>query len=380
MNSAIAAKLQSVEWDFEESSTRNGADNIHPYPARFIPQIPRHLIDLFCTPGATVLDPFCGSGTTLIEAFNAGIDSVGIDLHPLATLIAKVRTSVVSSDFLVTLNSVIANAKDRVHNRRVTIPEIPRIDHWFAPPIQLVLAALIEEINGLHAGEIADALKVAFSSIVVRVSFQDSDTRYAAVDNKITPKDVLTYFEKAAKKIYLTTSEESHPGSENTPKVNIITRDILDVQPDEIGGSIGLVITSPPYPNAYEYWLYHKYRMYWLGMNPISVREKEIGSRSHYFKKNFQTEIDFENQMRHCFWLISKVMMANAHACFVVGRSIIHGRYIDNEALLERAAAPHGFRKVGSVGRTIASNRKSFNLVHGKIKEERILVFTLEKN
>src|SRR5207247_8794998 len=135
------------------------------------------------------------------------------------------------------------------------------------------------------------------------------------------------------------------------PCVRVITKDLLAVEPDEVGTDIGLVVTSPPYPNAYEYWLYHKYRMYWLGMDPIAVREAEIGARPHYFKKNHQTEADFERQMSHCFRLLSQVMRIDAFACFVVGRSIIHGREIDNEALLERAALPQGFRKMASVQR-----------------------------
>jgi hypothetical protein len=157
-----------------------------------------------------------------------------------------------------------------------------------------------------------------------------------------------------------------------------MTKDLMTVAPDEVGTNVGLVVTSPPYPNAYEYWLYHKYRMYWLGMDPISVREAEIGARPHYFKKNHQTEGDFEGQMGRCFSLLAQVMRKGAYACFVVGRSIIHKRQIDNEALLARAAAPHGFHKAASIERKIALTRKSFNLAHGTINREQIVAFILE--
>ena len=41
--------------------------NIHPYPAKYIPQIPGSLLDYLDLPSrSTVLDPFCGSGTTLL--------------------------------------------------------------------------------------------------------------------------------------------------------------------------------------------------------------------------------------------------------------------------------------------------------------------------
>jgi site-specific DNA-methyltransferase (cytosine-N4-specific) len=378
MNSPVPSKLKSVGWDFKSPSTGN-ARSIHPYPAKFIPLIPKHLIELFYPGGGSkILDPFCGSGTTLLEALNAGIDSVGIDLHPLATLIAKVKTTFVKDDLLKLGATVTHHAQGRILRKGVLLPEIPNVDHWFPKNIQIALAALITEINLIKDSDISDALKVAFSSIVVRVSNQDSDTRYAAIKKKVTQEAVWNYFERAVKNIWTVISDigDGPPGAK--PKVKILTKDLLRVEPYEVGNRIGLVITSPPYPNAYEYWLYHKYRMYWLGMNPIAVREREIGARPHYFKKNPQTEEDFERQMNRCFWLLSNVMIPNSYACFVMGRSIIHGRYIDNEALLERAASQHSFRKVGSVSRRIALNRKSFNLSHAKIKEEGIVVFLLE--
>jgi site-specific DNA-methyltransferase (cytosine-N4-specific) len=223
-----------------------------------------------------------------------------------------------------------------------------------------------------------DALKVALSSIVVRVSNQDSDTRYAAVEKSVSEEDVLAGFERAASSLGAAVSNSAVNLFDRRGTVRVINKDLMCAQAEDVGREVGLVITSPPYPNAYEYWLYHKYRMYWLGMDPLAVRAREIGARPHYFKKNHQTEADFERQMSRCFCLLSRVVRPGAHACFVVGRSVIHGREIDNEALLERAAAPHGFRKAGTVQRNIAVHRKSFNLAHGTINREAILVFVLE--
>jgi len=145
-----------------------------------------------------------------------------------------------------------------------------------------------------------------------------------------------------------------------------------------VGRNIGLVVTSPPYPNAYEYWLYHKYRMYWLDMDPIAVRDREIGARPHFFKKDPHTADNFREQMGVCFSLLNKVMRRGAYACFIVGRSIIHGEEIDNAEILLQASAPCGFRCEGNVGRRIPASRKSFNPSHGAISKERLVVLVKE--
>ena len=134
------------------------------------------------------------------------------------------------------------------------------------------------------------------------------------------------------------------------------------------------MITSPPYPNAYEYWLYHKYRMWWLGFDPLAVKEKEIGARAHFFKRNNHTEENFWSQMRSTFALIDQVLVENGYACFVIGRSKIHGRLIDNADIIQAVAAERGLFVVSRFDRTISASRKSFNLSHANIKTETVLV------
>jgi site-specific DNA-methyltransferase (cytosine-N4-specific) len=375
----IMARLEAVAWDFADAKTGDGPHGIHPYPAKFIPQIPRALLKLF-HPGddSPVLDPFCGSGTTLVEAMYAGIPSIGIDVNPLATLITKVKTTPINGSVMEAARGVCRGARERLDRGGVEIPRIPRVDHWFQKHVQEAVAALVAGINDVSQKDIADALRVALSSIIVRVSKQESDTRYAAIDKEVSQETVWNGFEKAAASVGCALASIDNSLFRTTPSVRLITKDLMTLKSEEMGQGVSLVVTSPPYPNAYEYWLYHKYRMYWLGMDPVAVREREIGARPHYFKKNHQTEADFERQMGHCFRLLSEVMQVGAFACFVVGRSIIHGREIDNEALLERAAEPQGFRKVGSVQRNIAIHRKSFNLAHGTINREGIVIFAKE--
>lgn len=379
MTTEAAELLSALDWDFRGAAVENGVHTIHPYPARFIPQIPRQLIQLFPPKsGSVVLDPFCGSGTTLVEAVNAGLDAWGIDINPLAYLISRVKTTTLTLSLDFAIQAVVQKARQRLQTGGVQVPSIPRLDHWFKPEIQYALAALTTEINQEPVTAIREALQVALSSIIVRVSNQESDTRYAAVEKNHTAQDVFKHFRNAALAINLALLTLSDNPLRRRGRAAVLNRDILTTKPEELP-SVGLVITSPPYPNAYEYWLYHKYRMYWLGFDPIPVREREIGARPHYFKKKAQDETDFEKQMQACFRLLARVMLPEAKACFLVGRSIIRGRLIDNAALLQRAAEHEGFAVEGIIGRNIPATRKAFNPAHSKINQEHIMIFGLRR-
>lgn len=361
--------LTSVEWDFSDAHTDLLA-NIHPYPARFINEIPKHLIEeIGCLKGTIILDPFCGSGTTLVEAQRHGIDSVGIDLNPIACLISRVKTRSLPDGFISAVNKTADTAME-LYEGSIKIPEIPNIDHWFEKDIQKALSAILFVIQNQDNLIIKDALRLALSSIIVRVSNQESDTRYAAISKSIAASDVFRNFVLAGNKI-----AQAKAGEHIQNRANILLQDVLTVNPDQIGKNVGLVITSPPYPNAYEYWLYHKYRMWWLGYDPIEVRTYEIGARPHYQKKNGQTEKDFYRQMDSVFDILTKCLVKNGHICFVVGRSIISGRVVDNAILIQDIGSKHGLTLVSDISREIAATKKSFNLKYGKIKEENILIF-----
>lgn len=369
--------LGSVDWAFASARTQEGPHGIHPYPAKFIPQIPRNLIRLLAPPmGTCVLDPFCGSGTTLVESMAAGLQSCGIDLSPIACLIARVKTTPLSERAFTTVRAVRANAEGRLRDGRFVLPAIPRLDHWFQPQVQASLASLLDAITDVKNDAERDALRVAFSSIVVRVSNQDSDTRYAAVPKTVSSCDVFAAFEQRAIDVIRGPASLQSDLHAPLPRPHIINQDVLTVTAEQIPLPVGLVVTSPPYPNAYEYWLYHKYRMYWLGMDPIAVRDREIGARPHFFKgRKSHTPEHFLEQMSRVFLLLAAVMDERGAACFLIGRSIIRGETIDNLALLRAAGERHNFGLTETLERPIARTRKAFNLSHAGIESEHIAIF-----
>ncbi|MGA7750360.1 MAG: hypothetical protein WCA63_09450, partial [Gallionella sp.] len=308
------------------------------------------------------------SGTTLMEAQRSRLSSVGIDLNPIACLIARVKTSPLPEGFADVVQEIILRARN---TRSLPTVDIPNVDHWFKPDIQVAVGALAQTIADPAYASWLDQLRIALSSILVRVSNQDSDTRYAAVEKNVERNDVFDAFGIAATKLQRALLDRTW----SLPAVRVLEANTLEVRPSEIEMDVGLVVTSPPYPNAYEYWLYHKYRMWWLGFDPIAVKEKEIGARAHFFKKNHHTAEMFVDQMKQTFELIDCVLVKNGFVCFVVGRSKIHGQIINNGDIIHKVATGVGLEPISRFERVISATRKSFNLSHANIKTETVLVF-----
>lgn len=103
------ACLEKLDWDFVNAKTSYLTHGIHPYPAKFIPQIPNALIQELSSVGDTVGDIFCGSGTTLVEALTLKRNAVGVDANPLACLISGAKTTA--------LTEVDASLLAELHNR-----------------------------------------------------------------------------------------------------------------------------------------------------------------------------------------------------------------------------------------------------------------------
>ena len=370
-NSDVGERLALVEWDFQDAASSRSIHSFHSYPAKFIPEIPRAFLNEIQPPkDALVFDPFCGCGTTLVEAQHSGYGSVGVDLNPIGCLISRIKTTPLPIGFLEAAHGCTIAARQM---GTLPLPQIPNLAHWFQADVCQSLATLRTAIYEVDHQDARQALEGVLSSIIVKVSNQESDTRYAAVAKRVSGEQVFTEFMRGAQA--LTKALTAELPFIVRPAAQIINRSIFEIDPGDIPANVGLVITSPPYPNAYEYWLYHKYRMWWLGYDPLLVKSHEIGARAHFFSNQRRKKEDFQAQMSHVFALLRKVMRKGTHCCFVVGDSKIHGRFVDNAQALMNAATPHGFKLVFRSARSINQHRKSFNLHHARIKLEHILVW-----
>lgn len=368
-----ATAFRGADWDFPAS---RGGRELHPYPARFIPEIPAQALDLLEVDGP-VLDPFCGSGTTLAEARRRNLLAAGVDLNPIACLISRVRTQRWNRGDADRGLSHAKELRERAAagaDTRDLADRIPRIDHWFERAAQEALAGAVEYLSEVET-EWRDRIAVAISSCIVRLSRQESDTRYAAIEKDVNSEVAATELSQAVVRVCDWLAANTLDYGPTPVDVECQdSRDLSNLPPEHFAAAI----FSPPYPNAYEYWLYHKYRMYWLGFDPIMVRSLELGARPHYCKPNGLTEDDFALQMADVFAGLSHCLRPSAPVVVVVGDSTIGGRRIDNGRLVSEVAIDQGFVLDAQTVRSILRGRSSFNRAHSRGRDsEHLLLFRL---
>ena len=260
--------------------------------------------------------------------------------------------------------------------------------HWFQTNVARELAFIKFRITGVENHRVRDFLLCVFSSIIVSVSNQESDTRYAAKVKNIEDGYTLRRFSRKLRDALERMKELSliKTAHRNTPRVlTLDARDLDDtILPND---SIDLIVTSPPYPNSYDYYLYHKMRMYWLDYVPRSVQDNEIGSRHEHSSKKAPIQI-FEEKMRPVLANIARVLKPSKLAYFFIGDAVIAGEHIQMGEVFRRIGETAGLRFVADneyslerVTRSFHEKKWSSNK-HDKGKMQRIVVFegVAEKN
>lgn len=112
------ARLLAEDLDFRQQESGYASHQIHSFPAKFPPQLPRKFIEILTQPGEVVLDPMQGSGTTLLEAGITGRRGIGFDIDPLALLISKVKITSLDPDHALACGrEVIRKAQATLSNR-----------------------------------------------------------------------------------------------------------------------------------------------------------------------------------------------------------------------------------------------------------------------
>lgn len=356
--------LRDIGFDFEGEDTSYLTHSFHPYPAKFPPQLPKKILSGFSKQGETVLDPFCGSGTTLVEARLQGIHSVGVDINGLACLLSKVKSTPLSlkqSRLVEQVFQIIADESFRwkMGKRRVVkLPKIEGLSHWFQLNVAEEMAFIQEKIWEVCDEDVKDFLKIVLSSIIVRVSNQESDTRFAAINKNIGDDFTFSLFLEKGREFHQRMKDFSKQAKGDTT-VQVHNADSRQL-PFLKAESFDLIITSPPYANTYDYYLYHKFRKRWLEIDVQFAQYNEIGSRREFSSLKKQPQKWVED-LQQCFVEMARLLKAKRLAFIVIGDSVIQKQPLRMDEVISDFAPRVGFKVCEVLSSDLASHSKIFN-------------------
>ncbi len=372
------------DWTFRAADTKQVTHGIHPYPAMMIPQIARRLIRTYGGTGDVLFDPYCGSGTTLLEGMLAGVDAVGTDLNPLARLIARVKTTSVS---ICALDAEIARLPQYVSHKDFTIPEVTNIDYWFAPQAQRELSEIRHFIDGIENQQIADVFRVAFSLTVRKSSWtrKGEFKLYRMSDEQINRHEAKPFNLMLAALIAIRRSlrnlNQQVPGYRRSPVVHEFNT-VEGVPSSAISpGSVGLVVTSPPYGDSrttVAYGQFSRMSAQWLGYaNAGQIDNKLMGgvkakALRHFgipqldavirkislMKTDRAREVvaffeDYLASIAH----VASLVRHGGHVCYVVGNRTVKGCKVPMSDVTAAFFGEHGFSTSAMPTRNIPNKR-----------------------
>ena len=338
--------------------------SLHAYPAKFPAHLPRQLLKEHASVGDRILDPFCGSGTTLVEAKLAGVECVGVDVNGLAVLLSKVKATPLTSEQFAKIDEFVAVMSNETFswpfNGRpsIRIKEIEGVAHWFQENVAEELTFISKSIDDLIDSDVRDYLRILLSSIIVRVSNQDSDTRFAAINKDIQNGFTFnTFLSKVTE--FTSKFRQSSSLLETHSEISVFNADsrFLDfIEPE----SIDLIITSPPYANTYDYYLYHKFRKRWLDLDVAYAQNNEIGSRREFssLKRSSQK---WSDDLEACFIEMSRVLKSRGLAFIVIGDSVINKTVIKIDEVIGEFSSSVGFDVEEIISSDLSHKSSVFN-------------------
>lgn len=395
-----------------------GRGTIHPFPARMAPGIALEALGERKNT-MRVLDPMAGSGTVLAVARANGHHAIGVDLDPLAVLLAGVWTRTVDAE---AVSNKAAEVLDRAHSAFSRMPtgqaypvgsDAPTREfmrYWFDDYVRRQLAALSEVIGRVRDDGVRDALWCGFSRLIITKSSGSS----LAMD--LSHSRPHRAFERAPVKPFskflsaIETVVSNCPRRNRTPLGPVSVVKWGDARRLDIAaGSIDLVLTSPPYLNAIDYMRCSKFSLVWMGYNIDRIRNirgdsvgagsasevlmeipwvrsliEQLGLAKKLSNRDRRLLARYAHDMSGALAEVSRVLKTGGRAVYVVGDSTVRGTFIRNSAIVAAVAQANGLTLESRRSRTLPANRRylpppkrgaTSSSIEGRMRREVVLSF-----
>ncbi|MBE6523737.1 MAG: hypothetical protein E7Z65_02530 [Thermoplasmata archaeon] len=257
--------LEGDTADRDQMNTGYSTHGIHRYRGKCNPQISNHLLNITgADSGTRVLETFCGSGTTVLECAHRGIAATGVDINPLAVLIANTKLqslSIDTADARVTFDRMMRSFE------KPNTDDSPRTDFlrkWL-PPETFDTAEYIKEYTEQLDSPVKELIRLTASNQFINYSNQKPFASGMRVRNTPLPnvpyiKAVEKNFDRTLKRI----DYYQHLGMPTKTENRAICGDITELSEDI--GTFDCALGSSPYTTAIPYIGRLRISLVWLDL------------------------------------------------------------------------------------------------------------------
>lgn len=378
---AVVEGVLREPWEYVDAETQHLTHNIHRYSGKFIPQIAARAISLLTRPGELVVDPYCGSGTTLVECALLGRRALGVDLSPLAVLIARAKITPLPAteldELCRQLGRALAERNDdgllplfRATSKATNTPteRDPRYHDdwyrkWFQPPILADLIAIDLAIAGVQDNALRDVARVAFSDILRKSSNAHSGYPNVMFDKNAPERaSPIRPFLKALDRVCeMVASLDKTDARWSDVRVAHGTAAVLPIE----DCSADAVVSHPPYIGSIPYAEYGALSLKWLGVDPKQLGKELTGGR----RQSPDVVERFKDGYGRMLVETARVLRPGRHAFLMVGNPVVQGEIIDLAEMTIELATLAGLKLV------VRTERQGINRRANKMGAEHLLFF-----
>ncbi len=292
--------------------------NLYPYKGKFYPRVVRTLINAFeLKEGDRILDPFNGSGTTTHEASLMGIKSVGIDITPIGTMLAKLKNELL----FLSYNDLDLSFEDFIE----------------------ILKAIHSKNWSYHNKTVENLMLVIYFDTVDAFS---RTTRYNKKGKEGLFIEKFMYLKRCYEKLI----QLKEKWKLKFVKADIYEEDILELKnkhPD-FKEKFDAIITSPPYYFSIDYVGKDKIAYEYLGINMKEIESKYLGMKNTLPNKKYgklPSKVilyyeDLRKSIENMFWALKP----GGRIAIIVGDSTVSGKKIPTTIMTKKFCEEVGFR------------------------------------